>query len=677
MKPFLLLFLFSIPIFSTAQKDTTLLEGDLVTFTIQADRIQPSSLRQPYAVSTYKATELQETRQQLSLQEYVSHIPGLFSLNANNYAQDLRISMRGFGARSAFGIRGIKLIVDGIPETTPDGQGQVDNLNLGIIERVEVLKGSASALYGNASGGVINIQTISLIDSNFLSFRPTIGAFGLQQYQLKGGLANEKQQLIGHIAHTRTDGYRVQSGLQSTNLNLRFRQQLNKNANLRLQFNFVDSPIADDPGSLNLEAVETDRRQARDRNVLFQTGEAIQHWKTGATYQTILRKYAIKSYGFFAQRNFEGRLPFENGGWIDLNRNYFGQGLNVERFGLFRGAEYYIHLGYDWAVQRDDRQRFRNLEGTRGEVTLDQLEQFSNLGLYALGDWEWNNWHINLGLRYDWNWIGVDENIGDRDENINLTAFNPSIGINYYWFNNWSVFGSYRSSFETPTLSELSANPTNEGGFNENLDAQEADNFELGVKYQGRAGLGFELTAFRVLTTNDLVPFELADFPDRTFFRNAGETVRNGVEANMSYIFSPKWQASLSYTLSDFRYVAYNLPNADFSGRELPGIPKHLASFLLTHQAKDGLLLRTQLRYLGDFFAEDANQVQIDDTWIADLSLAYPFSLPALRLQPFIGINNLFDVRYFDNVRINAFGNRYYEPAAGLNIYGGIKFQLH
>jgi iron complex outermembrane receptor protein len=680
MRYYLLLIAFFFPLFLFSQTDTLLVAPDVVLpeLTIEADRIAPTSLRQPYAVSTYEATEIQDSRQQLSLQEYISHVPGLFSLNANNYAQDLRISMRGFGARSAFGIRGIKLIVDGIPETTPDGQGQIDNLNLGIIERIEVLKGPASALYGNASGGVINIETLNQIDSNFIAFRPTVGAFGLQQYQLKGGIKNERQQLIGQLSHTETDGYRVQSGVQNTNLNLRFQQKINQASNLQLQFNFTDSPIADDPGGLTLEEVNADRQQARGRNVQFQTGEAVQQWKAGASFQSSLKNnIAWNTYGFYSQRDFEGRLPFENGGWIDLNRDYFGQGTSIKYVSyLARRHRIHVQTGYDVAVQRDDRQRYRNLEGTRGETTLDQLEQFSNLGLYALGDWRVEKWRVNVGARYDWNWIGLEERLGDENTTTNLSAFNPSIGVNYLIRPNWSAFASYRSSFETPTLNELSANPTNEAGFNEDLQPQEADNYELGLKYESSDGLSFDVTAFQIRTSNDLVPFELEAFPDRVFFRNAGETVRNGLEVSSTWVFQPQWQASLSYTLSDFRYTTYNLPDGDFTGKELPGIPKHLASLLITHQSAKGLLLRTQLRYQGDFFAEDANAVLVDEAWIADVSIAYPITLKRLQLQPFFGANNLFNTAYFDNIRINAFGNRFYEPAAELNIYGGVKFTI-
>lgn len=669
-----LFFLFPIHLF--AQNDTIPIQ-EIPTLTIEATRIPVTRLEQPFAISTYQADALQETRQQLSLQEYISHLPGLFSLNANNFAQDLRISIRGFGARSAFGIRGIKLIVDGIPETTPDGQGQIDNLNLGVIEQIEVLKGPSSALYGNASGGVVNIRTLENVENSFVEFSPTLGAFNLQQYQLKGAWIGEQQQLIAQATHTRTDGYRAQSGVRNSNVNLRFQQRWNDQHKLRIQFNITDSPIAEDAGSLTLEEVKNDRRQARDRNVLFQTSEAIQQWKLGSSYDWQLTdNQQLTTYAFYSQRDFEGRLPFENGGWINLDRDYFGQGISYRwDTDLFKQKNT-LQIGYDVAAQRDDRRRFLNEEGEKGNNVLNQLERFQNVGLYALNHWTSERWILTAGLRYDWNKLAVEDQIDENSSNINLTALNPSIGFNYLLVKELHLYGNYRSSFETPSLSELSANPNNETGFNESLQAQEADNYEIGIKGALNPQVTFDATVFHIRTQNDLVPFELTDFPNRTFFRNAGATDRTGTELLLEWKWAPNWAVSTAYTFSDFRYRNYQLPEGDFEGNELSGIPKHLVSLLLSHSVPDGLALRFQTRYLGDFYAEDANAVNIPAATIVDISAAYPFEANGFKLLPVLGINNVLNVNYFDNIRLNAFGNRFYEPAAGANLYGGVRFRI-
>ena len=342
-----------------AQEDT--LNALIDEIEVRATRISTSPLQQPYSLATYNASPLQETRQQLSLQEYLYQIPGLFSLNANNYAQDLRISIRGFGARAAFGIRGVKIVVDGIPETTPDGQGQIDNLNVGIVERLEVLKGPSAALYGNASGGVIQVYSKANFEESFARAALTFGSFGMQQYQVGGGLVQGKTRAILQGTHTRTNGYRDQSNLVNSNFNARVFHDFSDKSKLNFQVNYTNSPVGDDPGGINAESVVENRQQARDRNVLFQTGESINQFKFGGQYRLALdEEKSLQLYGFYSNRNFEGRIPIPSNGWIELGRNYVGQGGHFKlQKDAFNGKNT-LQIGYELALQQDARQRFRN-----------------------------------------------------------------------------------------------------------------------------------------------------------------------------------------------------------------------------------------------------------------------------------------------------------------------------
>jgi len=545
----ILFFILLFPFLSIGQKDTILPSINIDAIEVLAPRIKQDLYRSPLAISRIKVNAIQKTKQQLSFQEYITNVPGLFSLNANNYAQDLRISIRGFGARAAFGIRGVKIIVDGIPETTPDGQGQLDNLNLGIIDNIEVIKGPASSLYGNASGGIININTLSSFNSNFIEAGLVFGSFNMQQYQLKTGINHRNTSYIFQGNYTKSDGYRVQSGVRSTNLNARVLHRFSKYSKLRFQLNYTDSPIADDPGGINLAAVEADRLQARDRNVLFKTGEAISQFKVGTNFSHLFKNgNEFESYTFYSNRDFNGKLPFEFGGLIELNRNYFGQGSSFnwkQKIKTNQGENIIggnqLKIGYDIARQGDDRQRFRNLEGVKGDQTLDQLESFSNVAFYILDNLSLDRLVISAGLRYDWNQLEAEDNLlsnGDGSGSINLSAFNPSIGLNYKIRNSLHVYTSFRTSFETPSLSELSDNPLDESGFNTSLKPQEANNIEIGLKGKFQDRFQFDLTWFYIKTKNELVPFELEAFPDREFFRNAGETSRNGLEVNSTFFIS-------------------------------------------------------------------------------------------------------------------------------------------
>ncbi len=661
-----------------AQEDTLSTLIDEVE--IRATRISTSPLQQPYSLATYNASPLQETRQQLSLQEYLYQIPGLFSLNANNYAQDLRISIRGFGARAAFGIRGVKIVVDGIPETTPDGQGQIDNLNVGIVERLEVLKGPSAALYGNASGGVIQVYSKADFKENFQSAALTLGSFGMQQYQIGRGVVYDKTRAIFQGTHTLTSGYRDQSRLVNTNFNVRAFHDFSEKSKLNFQVNYTISPVGDDPGGINAESVMENRRQARDRNLLFRTGEAINQLKIGSRYRLTLDEgRSVQLYGFYSNRGFEGRIPIPSNGWIDLQRNYMGQGghYKLEK-DAFEGKST-LQVGYELALQRDVRQRFMNNEGVKGDLVLDQVERFSSAGIYALNHFKRGPFLVALGLRYDLNNLGVNDkktDDGDQSGKQNLAAFNPSIGLNYEFSKNLHAYANFRSGFETPALSELSANPTGDAGFNENLKSQRANNYEIGAKGVVGDYFDFDATFFYINTANDLVPFELEDFPDRTFYRNAGNTTRSGLELWGRYRITSALQARASYAYSNFKYKNYAIDNEDFGGNVLPAIPPHFLTLQLAYQDSKGWNARLQHRYTAEFYANDANDATEPTYQVTDLSAGYRLAVKDMIFTPFVGINNIFNTKYSDNVRINAFGGRYYEPAAGINFYGGVRWKM-
>ncbi|WP_167343142.1 TonB-dependent receptor family protein [Nonlabens sp. SY33080] len=670
-----ILLLFSVLI-SIAQVNQAQVQP-LDTVALKVTRIDKNPDQVTASFSRVRFRESALNQQQLSLQEYLNQLNGVFSLNANNYAQDLRISIRGFGARSAFGIRGIKLVVDGIPETTPDGQGQIDNLPLGIIDNIAVLRGSSSALYGNASGGVISVNTIDDFKKDFVEIGLTAGSYNMLQSQVTAGFKTETSRYVIHANQITTDGYRDQSGFENYLFNYRSFHDLSKNTQLNFQLNYANSPEAEDPGSLNAEAISTDRRQARDPNLLFETQEAVQQVKLGTSLKHQTGNWTFNGYGFYSYRDFEARLPFEFGGAIDLNRNYFGVGVNTTRVSKKEHLSFKQQLGIDYGYQNDARRRFENLEGERGTETLNQNEKFSGLGFFYLQDYEWKKWTVNAGVRYDINELSVSdefESDGINNDDITINQFSLNAGAAYKLNDKNQFYATVSNSYETPVLSELSANPEDDGGFNQNLEAQQALNFEIG--YRGKfEKLNLTSTLFYTFTTDDIVPFELQDFPDRTFFRNAGSSKRLGTEIATQYRFNPTWSAGLTYNFSYFTYQDYELPNGDFSGNNLPAIPRHLAQLMITY-TKNSFNLTMSAQYRDQMFTDDANSTVEPEVIIGQLRGSYKFQLSGVSLTPFAGINNLFDQKYNDNIRINAFGGRYFEPAPGINIYAGLRVRF-
>lgn len=671
----LILFLLLFPIFIYSQQDSVVLDE----LTVSATRLESNATETPYSITRVDFSVKQDFLQQLSFQEYLKGVPGLFSLNANNYAQDLRISIRGFGARAAFGIRGIKLLVDGIPETTPDGQGQLDNLNLLSVDRVEILRGPASVLYGNAAGGVISIMSKPQLEASFIEPYLTLGSFGSLQYGLRSGLKTDQTDYFINASSTKSDGYRAHSNFLSYNLNARLKHRFSEKAIWNMQFNYTDSPEAQDPGSLNLESVEINREQARDRNVEFNTGEEIKQIKIGTSLQYKLDEMQeINSYAFYSNRDFYGSLPFSFGGIIDLGRNYYGVGINYQRMERKGPNRNQIKIGLELASQQDQRKRFLNTQGQAGNVTLDQTESFSTFGVYLLDELRVKKWLMSAGLRYDINQIKLEDKItvGSSASKRSWPSFNPALGISYFMNEQINFYASIRRSFETPSLSELSADPIDNSGFNDALLPASSMNYEVGLKSQLNRKWDVNLAIFYIDLKNELIPFELEEFPGRTFYRNSGKSERLGLEFAGSYSMHSNWKMNASYTWSAFTYKDFEINLNNLKGNSIPGIPKHMAFIQLQYSQIRKWKASIQARYNGSLYTNDENTVTDPGYILLDANIAYPISLGKSQLKFMAGVNNLLGVTYNDNIRINAFGGRYYEPGPGINFFGGIKLNL-
>ncbi len=630
---------------------------------LEAPKTETPSSVLPISFSTRDLSSFQGIYQQLSLQEYLGSVPGLFTQNANNYAQDLRISLRGFGARSAFGIRGIKIIVDGIPETTPDGQGQLDNLPLGILKSFEVIRGPSSSLYGNASGGVIYLNTLDKLKDQKANFKTSLGAYGFQNYQLSTSLDNGKTVALIYANRIKSDGYRINSGFEQNLFNIKVKQLTSANSTIQFQLNYTNSPKAEDAGGLTLEDTESNLTQARQRNLDYDTYERIDHFKTGIRWlQSWGSRWELDTYGFYSFRDFYGKLPFENGGIIDLNRNYFGIGTKLK----------YKYEGHQWQIgiensqQQDQRDRYLNLKGIQGTQSFSQLESFSSFGIYILDEVQWNNLLLRTSLRYDDSRLGADSVSEDRVYQV----LNPSIGLSYAILDNQRLFGNFSSSFETPTLSELSSNPSGVEGLNFDLDPSKATNFELGWK--GTWGkTSIEANVFFIESSNEILPYELEAFPGRSFYRNTGATRRRGFELSGLYI-SNSWEVQASITQARYQFSDSEMED----GNSIPGIPNSQLFLQIMHITSTKWKFQLTGESIGKFYADNTNKVQINDYQKFRLQAGKTISFGNTELDFFSGINNLFNVQYFDNIRLNAFGKRYYEPAPGRNLFFGISLGI-
>ncbi len=640
---------------------------DLENVIVKSTKINANTKQIPLSVSIKNFRDEKNYNSQSSFSDFTRNTPGLFTSSSNNFSQDLRISIRGFGARSAFGIRGIKLIVDGIPETTPDGQSQLDNLPLGLVSNIEILRGPNSNLYGNSSGGVISINTLTDSSEKYYRNSGIFGAYQYQSLQKTRILDWNSSSLIIHYDKRRSNGYRDQSGYKSNILNLKYINDIDKNNKIVWQINYTDSPYAYDAGGLKLSEVENDRRQARKNNIDYDTYEKVKHLKTGVSWNHKRNENTFfDSYFFYQKRDFFTKLPFNFGGIISLDRNYYGLGTKYTKKNYLDNRNKTLVLGLDYLNQSDDRKRYKNDFGVQGEMTFDQIEQFKSTGIYMLSQTNYDSGLlVRYGIRYDINDIGTNSS-----SSIILDKLNPSVGLSYKVNSNDNIFFSFGTSFETPTLNELSNNPNGEG-LNENLKSGSSLNYEIGWR-KSISNLTLEAIAYAISSENEILPYELEQFPGKNFYQNVGSTSRYGVELNSQLSFKGG-RINLSYTLSKNKFEEFIIDNNNLADNLIPGIPSQMLDLELIFKLSRGRSLIISNRLIGERYADNANETLISPYNL--LNIKYSKEVFS-NSEIFLGVNNAFNQEYFDNIRINAFGKRYYEPAPKRNFYFGVNFSF-
>ena len=670
-------------IVTTCLTTTSLIAQDkgIGTIEVNATRVDKQISEVPTAISSIGQDEIQLGNEQLGIDESLKAVPGLFMLNRYNFAQDIRASIRGFGARSAFGIRGIKIIVDGIPETLPDGQGSVDGIDIGSASRIQVIRGPASSLYGNAAGGAILVESERGPVIPFAESRLTIGDFDFQNLQLKTGGENGSLNYLVNLSDTSIDGYRDHSEFENTQLNGRFEYKLSTTASLLTTIHHTDQPIANDAGGLTAAEVDADRSQARQRNLDFDAGEDLQQTRIGLLYKNRFnegREFEARVYN--TDRDFSTRLPLAsfpdfdgvgNGGSVFLDRRVIGSGLKYIIDDELAARQNRLLVGLDYDRQDDDRSRFDNLFGVVGLQRLDQNELVTSLGAYLQNENRLNEIvELTLGVRYDEVTFDVSDSFlsdGDDSGKIKLDQVSPMAGVSIKYNDDTNLYANISEAFETPTTTEF-ANPAG-GGFNQSLEPQESTNYEVGIK-KSTDDYRFEVAIFHIDVENELIPFELSG---RTFYENAGSSNRDGLELAYTRQLVEQLSFSLSYTYSDFVFDRFTNDDGDvFDGKQLPGIPQDLLHIGFSWFSDNGFYANWGTTYTGDLYADNANETSVASSSVSDIRFGHNGFYDDWEVASFLGVNNLFDEEYNNNIRINAFGARYFEPAPERNAYIGI-----
>ncbi len=642
------------------QNDTLIVIDSLV---ITASRLpQRPIFVSPFLTPAFQAKLSQGT----SVNDYLQAVPGLFTLSPDNYAQDTRITSRGFGARSSFGIRGIKIWVDEIPETTPDGQSQLDNLDFNLIDDIEVLRGPNAALYGNVSGAMIKISQKRLETlKNLIRFRLAYGAYGFKQAGLVLQKSNEKLSFQISYGYHGTDGYRKWSAFENHVANVRTKYRWGK-SELTFLLNGVYNPKSQDAGAQTLEEVSTNPKEARQANTLYKAGENLIQGRLGLIYKFKGKQVYYQAKSYVLSRDFDNALPFLKAGKVKINR--LCGGVYLEAGNTHTQSDHHWVLGADLQFQKDNRQNYDNLEGKTGELQLNQDEFYDDISLYALNHYKLSSritgeFHLRIS-----NIITQSKDLylsdGDQSGTRSLTTMNPTLNLNYQLSPLMGSRIQFSTGFESPTLAELAVNPNGIPGFNQALKASSTRAIEIQLHIGRTQENYFDLQLFYIRGKNELLPFEIANQPGRFYYENIGKSIRRGIELSFRKKLSTRLGVLINHT--------QNHINGRDEITTIPGIPEHTTQLQLVYNLNDRLLMKYDNSMVGRIYLSENFNNPTPKYLIGNIQMSYLIKKKAATITLTAGINNLYQSDYYNNLRINANGGRYYEGAPGRN--GWIRF---
>ena len=659
-------------------------QGVLEEIVVTATMLERTLDRVPAAISVVTEDDIQGARQQLALDEALGRVPGLFMQNRYNFAQDLRVSIRGFGSRAQFGIRGIKVLVDGIPETLPDGQGSVDSIDLGATSQIEVIRGPSSSMYGNASGGVISLTTEGGSTEPYAQVRVSGGKYGYQKTQFKTGGRTDRLDYLLSYSDQELEGYRAQSEYKNELLTGRFGVDLGEDRSLLSVVSFTDQPVSDDAGGVTRALALNDPRAAWPANVAFNAGETLEQSRVGFVYSMpVGERGSIQARNYYVWRDFGNSLPVLAGGVVDLDRRFVGGGFNYSHDGFWLDRPNRFIVGVDFDDQDDDRRRFNN--DAVGALTFDQNEHVTSQGVFIQNELSVSERVLlTLGLRFDTVEFDVtDYFLADGNDSgvLDFDDTSPMAGVVVDLTDALSFYTTYSSAFETPTTTELNQPFLTQGGFNPGLDPQFAENFEVGLRGTIGSNHRYEMALFTIDVDDELIPFPVFTQPGgtvvsgRNFYQNAAKSSREGFE--FSWVGKPtdRLRTTVSYAYSDFKFKDFvDSGGASFDGNVIPGTAENVFFGEVAYTAPRGWFVAGDALYTGEQFADNANSAAgaVEDYTLLNLRFGYDVELGSLTLSPFAGVHNVTDETYTANVRLNAFGSRFFEPGPGRNGYAGV-----
>ena len=659
-----------------------------------ATRSERDSFDLPVAIDSVDKAAIQEDRPQVNLSEALNRVPGISALNRQNYAQDLQISSRGFGARSTFGVRGIRLIADGIPATMPDGQAQAASFDLSSAERIEVMRGPFSTLYGNAAGGVIQLFTADGPPEPTLSGSVFAGSYNTYKGDLQfGGQARNLNYMLD-ASRFHTDGYRDHSTATRDQTNSKFKMPLQAGV-ITMVVNTLDQPETQDPLGLTRAQVIANPRQADQSAYTFNTRKSVRQNQAGLVYDlNVGSADSVQARTYIGDRQVTQFLAIplaaqsaatSAGGVVDLDRGYEGMGIRWSHKFVEGERPLTFTSGLDYDRMAENRRGYINNNGLAGALKRNEDDVVTNSDVYGQLEWKFApRWSLITGLRYSRVAFNSKDYFiapGNPDDSgsISYSKTTPVAGVMFQASPTVHLYGNVGRGFETPTFAELAYRPGGATGLNFALTPSTSLHKEVGVKAKIGSAARVNLSLFHINTNDEIVVNSAVG--GRTDYKNASQTRRRGAELSVEGYLGKGFEAYLAYTYLQAEFTqpfrSGSPPVTVSAGSKLPGVPVYSVwGEVIWRHAPTGFHAGVELRSNGRVYVNDVNSAFADPYTIANLKAGFEQRGKKWRLTEFARVDNITDRQYVGSVIVADSNNRFYEPSPGRNYLVGVNAQL-
>nr|WP_244216328.1 TonB-dependent receptor [Pseudomonas dryadis] len=656
---------------------------------VSGSRSASQSFDLPFSVDGIDREQISDGQLGINASEVLTRVPGLVVQNRQNYAQDLQISSRGFGARSAFGVRGLKLIADGIPASTPDGQGQAATFNLDTAERIEVLRGPASTLYGSNAGGVIQLFSRDGEGRPRIGAETLFGSDGLTRNHLSAEGEAEGIGFVLDASRMDTDGYRDHSAARRDQTFAKLNFRPDEDSKLALIYSSLEQNGTQDPLGQAWQAYRDDPRSVTANALNYNTRKSIDHQQLGANYERYFGDATLQVTAYAGKRSVIQYLAIppaaqananHSGGVVDFDREFHGGSLRWLQPVDGVPGDLRLVVGLDYDLSRDDRRGYENFVGSqlgvKGNLRRDEVDTVTSLDPYAQATWTLGDWTLQGGLRYSTVKVDVDDKYivganGDDSGTRRYEKATPSVSLGYAFSPDLNGYISVGKGFETPSQAELAYSQGNTG-FNYGLEPSESTQYEIGLKARLGEGTRVNAAVFQINTDDEIVVLE--NIGGRTSYQNAGKTLRRGFELGVESQFSERWSAALAYTYLAATYDSSFVAGTSTidKGNDLPGVPRTTLFGELAWKPVDGISTALEGLYRSQVYVEDSNTEQAAPSYaVFNWRTRFEQRLGSWTTHQTLRLDNLFDRQYVGSVIVGDGNNRYYEAAPGRSWYAG------